>query len=419
MMYAGGHAVSRYDFPIHIDSYDYRIICLFAACLLYATLGSPTPDTFGGIEILIGALLALSVGVGRMRDALFQPFNRIAERKRYWKSAGQIFLLYGLSIPLIVSVLAGYAPKAIIRDLIPFIFLFLPLFLLQVIRARPYYFRVILFSVCMIGVLFSIRSVAMRYALGCPYWCGTELLYLENMPTVLFSCLFLIGASMQSVARRFTLRSCLIAFALLALSLVPLISMILTLQRASVGAVFLYVVLLWGYHFYKSPSRACGVLLVLLVALSVAGLSFYGIFSSLLVKTQKVGLNMRPQEFASVWQVATVDPLSFLFGIGWGGSFASPAVGGLNVNFTHNFFSSLFLKTGVLGIICGIAYISGLLERLIRVILKAPMLGLAIFMPILIDITLYASFKSLDFGLMLLMISSSLVYLRQSESIDI
>ncbi|MGH1404847.1 MAG: hypothetical protein ACRBDL_11460 [Alphaproteobacteria bacterium] len=418
-MYVRASTVSHYDFPLQIDSYDYRIICFFIACVLYAVLGSPTPDTFGYVEVLIGVLLALSVGAGRMRDALLQPINRIETKKRYWKSAGQAFLLYGLSVPLLVSVLSGYAPKAIMRDILPFLFLFLPLLLLQVIRARPYYFRVILCSVCLIGILFSIRSVSMRYALGCPYWCGDELLYLENMPTVLFSCLFLIGVAMHRVARCFSLKSCLIAFSLLALSLVPLVSMILTLQRASVGAVFLYVLVLLIYHVVRSPERAFGVVVVLLTAFSIAGLSFYGISSSLLVKTQKVGLNMRPQEFYAVWQVVTASPISFLFGIGWGGSFASPAVGGLNVNFTHNFFSSIFLKTGVLGIIFGIAYVSGILERSFRVILKNPTLGLAIFMPVMIDITLYASFKSLDFGLMLLLISGSLVYLRQSESKNI
>ncbi|MCK5374452.1 MAG: hypothetical protein KAJ40_04140, partial [Alphaproteobacteria bacterium] len=87
------------------------------------------------------------------------------------------------------------------------------------------------------------------------------------------------------------------------------------------------------------------------------------------------------------------------------------------VNFTHNFFSSMMLKSGLIGMMLCCAYLSGLIGRLMRVISKNPVLGLAIAAPVFIDLTFYASFKSLDFGLMLLMIPSSLVYFRQFESL--
>lgn len=398
--------------PIRIDLYDYRAICFFVSCTLYATVGSPTPDHFGWAEIFIGLLLVLSIGVGRVHDALLQPL-----KNRFWKTAGQVFLIYGLSVPLIVGALSGHSITVILRDVFPFLFLFLPMFLLPLIRARPYYFRSCLFVILLIGFLFSLRSLVRHFIQGCPLWCGDELLYLENMPTVLFACLFMIGSAMAFLMRGITVKNIIIFTALIVLSLVPIAAMEITLQRASLGAVALYVIVIYGYFLCKAPARAFSLLVIGVIVSLILNISFLSAFYDLWDKTAKVGLNMRPQEFEAVWAVVTSNPYSFLFGIGWGGHFSSPAVGGLSVNFTHNFFSTLLLKTGIVGIIFCISYVLGLLERLVRVVFMNPVLGLALAAPILIDLTLYASFKSLDFGLVLLMISSSLVYLRQSESL--
>ncbi len=401
----------RRSFLLHFDSDDYRAICFFWACVLYALFGSPTPDNFGFTEVLIAALLALSVGIGRGAQSLYG-----AEQHRFWKSAGQVFLIYGLVVPTIVAVISGYAPKAILRDIFPFLFIFMPLFLLPVLRAKPHYFRSVLCAVVLIGFVFALRSLVMRYDIHCAYMCRDELLYLENMPTVLFSCLICIGYGMRSLARGLTLRSVFVFTLLIAISLVPLAAMVVTLQRASIGAVIIYVLMVQAYYIYKSPVRGMNIFIFLVLAVLCLNISLRSVVLPLFEKTGAVGLNMRPQEFAAVWEVVTSHPLTFLFGIGWGGAFYSPAVGGLSVNFTHNFFSSFLLKTGLVGGIFCISYIVGLLERLMRVILKNFIFGLALCAPILIDLTLYASFKSLDFGLMLLMISGSLIYFRQSES---
>ncbi len=394
-----------------IDSYDYRAIALFCACLIYALFGSPTPDSLGIADYVIALLLVISIGIGRARDVIFQPSKR-----RFWKSAGQVFLLYGLSLPMIVAVLSGHNILDIIRDVIPFLFLFMPLMLLPLLRAKPYYFRSTVVVVVLIGLLFSLRSIVMRYDIGCDLWCSDELLYLENMPTVLFSCLLLIGIGMQALMNGLSIRNIAIFIAVITLAVLPLMAMIVTLQRASVGAVVLYVVILLIYFLYKSPVRGINLIFIGIVTLIVINISFMSVFAPLWQKTSVVGLNMRPQEFEAVWAVISADPWTYMFGIGWGGMFYSPAVGGLSVSFTHNFFTSMLLKCGVLGLILCIAYVWGLMERLTRVILKNIVFGLALLAPILIDLTLYASFKSFDFGLMLLMISGSLVYFRQSES---
>lgn len=397
--------------PLNIDSYDYRAICLFCACLVYALFGSPTPDYISWVEVFVGGMLALSIGVGRVRDALLNPLPRF----RFWKTAAQIFMIYGLIIPLIIAAIHGHAASEIIRDVIPFLFLFLPLFLLPLIRERPYYFRSIVLAFILIGLLFSVRSFLTRTGMSCLVWCTDELLYLENMPSVLFTALLLIGTAITYMTRALTLKNTAIFVALILLSLLPIASMVVTVQRASLGAVVLYTIIITAYYIYKAPVRGFNVIIILGIVVAILNISFSTIFESLSSKTQVVGLNMRPQEFEAVWSVVTRDPATFLFGIGWGGNFNSPAVGGLSVNFTHNFFTYIFLKTGCIGVIFCMSYIAGLLERVSRVIFKNIVFGMAILAPLMIDLTLYASFKSLDFGLLLLMISSSLVYFRPRD----
>ncbi len=400
-------SLDRRIFPISFQSYDYHVIFLFSACVIYGLFGSPTPDSFGFVELFLGVLLALSIGFGRFSNIVLGRGIQ-----RFWKSAGRVFLLYGLGAPMVVATLGGHSFQAILRDLVPFLFLFLPLFALPVIRARPHYFRSLLVAVVLIGLLFSLRSLLMRFDFYCSFWCGDELLYLENMPTVLFAALFLIGSSLNVVAGGLTLRRLVLFASFMTLALLPVAAMAVTAQRASLGAVFLYGLIIQGLILYRSPVRGMNAMILGLFGLAVINISFLHVFQVLLQKTADVGLNMRPQEMVAVWEIVTLDPLSFVFGTGWGGAFNNPAVGGLSVNFTHNFFSSIFLKTGLIGFLLAFAYMLGLLERLGRVILKNAVLGFALLAPILIDLTLYASFKSLDFGLMLLMISGSLVYMR-------
>ena len=403
--------LNRPVIPPILQSLDYRVICLLGVCVIYALFGSPTPERLGPAELAVAGLLAVSIGTGCAYDTVFRP-----AAQHFWQGAGRIFLIYGLCVPLIGAVAAGHDMGAIMRDLLPFLFLFLPLFLAPLFRAQPACFRVLFAGVLIIGFVFALRALVMRFMRGCAFWCAEDLLYLENMPTVLYAALILTGAALQGITRKPVLKNTALSGLYAAAALIPLAAMAVTLQRASLGAVLLYAILIQGVFLYRYPVRALIVTAAGVATLLAVHMAFSPVLWALWEKTQKVGLNMRPQEFAAVWDIVTRDPLTFFFGIGWGGQFRSPAVGGLSVNFTHNFFSFLLLKTGMTGFLCAAAYMAGLLERLSRIVLKNPVTGLALALPVMIDLTLYASFKSLDFGLMLLMIPGALLYLRQSGS---
>ena len=389
---------------------DLRIGFFVLACLIYGFFGSPTPDHLGWAEFLVGSLLVLCVGAGGVFPLFRSPRNQL-----FWYGAGQFLLLYGVTVSLSLSIFYGHPVSQALRDLVPFLFLFLPVFLWPLLLQKPQYGRALLFCSVVIGLLFSLRSVLSKVGPCLPF-CSDELLYLENMPTVLFAALILLGFPMQRFVRTGSAK----AFAFLILcafvSLIPGAALVLSSQRASLGAVALYAFLTGAFYLYQRPGRMVPVVLLGLLFLLPLIVFLPAVFESLLSKTEQVGFNNRPEEAAAVWGAVAQNPFSLLFGLGWGAHFHSPAVGGVSVNFTHNFFTTMLLKCGVCGLISSFLYIAGLARVLGRLVFLNPVFGLALAAPFLIDITLYASFKSLDFGLTLLMISSSLLYFSQSES---
>lgn len=133
-------------------------------------------------------------------------------------------------------------------------------------------------------------------------------------------------------------------------------------------------------------------------------------------KTSLVGFNMRSQELSAVWHVLIQNPQNFLFGIGWGGQFESPAVGNLNVTFTHSLLSYMALKTGFVGLVLTFIYIGVISHHGAKVIFKDRVVGIALLWGFIIPIFLYASYKSLDFGLLLTLILALSVYRQQTEN---
>lgn len=393
---------------------DFKRFCFFLACLVYGVFGSPTPNAPGAVELVVGALLVFAAGGAGLAQAyrsLFSAADPVSAR-------GAVFLIYGMSVPLAVAFASGHAVSQILRDLAPFVFLFCPLFFAPLFAGRRDAVRLAMIGLIVIGLLFSLRSLAMQAGL-CGVLCTQELLYLENMPTVLFSCLILIGYGLRCAVQARGMVAAPVPLFALVLACVPLAALSLTMQRASLGAVAVYSVIIFALYFYNRPARASGALAILsaLVFLAVLLLPLADFpVAGILGKTALVGFNNRPQEAFAVWDAVAQNPLTLLFGLGWGAHFHSPAVGGLSVNFTHNFFTTMLLKTGLCGLIFSIVYIAGLARVLARTVFSDAVLGLALAAPFFIDILLYASFKSLDFGLTLLMISLSLLYSSQSES---
>ena len=99
-----------------------------------------------------------------------------------------------------------------------------------------------------------------------------------------------------------------------------------------------------------------------------------------------------------------------LIGLGWGAGFESPSSAGLMVNFTHNLFSSLWLKTGGIGVVLMFMVVFSAFHRILRTIPiqddKKISLCLALSLCLLVNMLLYGGYKSLGFGLCLTLLIS-------------
>ncbi len=387
-----------FGLPLRVDAVGIRSVLLASAIFVYAVAGSPTPDNLSAVEIFVGLLLVLASAGFLFRSA--------DESAPPWQIRAQMLLVYGLSVPVVAAFAAGAAPNAVLRDVIPFLFMLLPLFVQS--PARDDAVRLLCTAlVAGAGVIFAARAAA--YPLG--YWLAghkpamADPLYLANAPTVLFSALLLLGLAGRQLYEGAASRRLVAASFLAAVSVVPLAAMILAKQRASFVAVLIYVGALLAAAVIRRPGRAMLPLLAVFAAALAAGDIGLKIYHVMALKTEMVGANMRWQEAGAVLDRLGGNVFAALFGKGWGAQVASPAVGGETVNFTHSLLTSYWLKTGLAGLALVLAYLYELGLVLLRVLRQYPVVGMAIALPLIIDIFLYASFKSLDFGLILLLVT--------------
>lgn len=389
-------SVMRYD--------DLRVTALVAAIMIYGLGGTPTPDAVGAIEVVVALLLIFAVGPAGLHAVFF------AKKPPLYHRAGQILLFYALSFPVGQSLAHGHSLAWAVRDVIPFFFMLLPLFLTDLVVKKAVYRRVVIGAVLFAGLSFSVRAFLPVLGWAVPdfsvaYIDHVDPYYLVNAPTVLLAGLFFLGMAGTQLYRAVSGLSFLKAGLFFILSIVPFLAMMWVMQRASLGLSVLAVVFWLGAAFVKAPVRALVPLAVVLCA--GVFLSAWGgeIFLLLQEKTILVGVNSRWRELMAVLDAIDQGVLTALFGQGWGAGLSSPAVAGLYVNFTHSLFSSYALKTGLIGVFLVGFYLGSIGAGLWSLLFRNMILAGALAAPFVIDVLFYASFKSLDFGLLLLLIA--------------
>lgn len=373
-----------------LASLPVRAVLLVAAILVYAGFGSPTPDNPGWPEMTVGLLL-FAAGAASIPSA-FSPRGEQGFLK--------LLMLYGLSVPLLVGVISGYELAALARDIIPFLFLCLPLFLASVVGKDERSFSFIVGSIIVLGIVFALRALGPAYGWLEP---SGELYYLSNSPTVLFAAIIMAGVMVDRLA--LPLQPARLAIGLGAMTgmMVILWAMLLDTQRATIMAIILSFLLL----LLLSARRGIGRVIPIMVLITVIAFCFIPVFfeaaDAMARKTAKVGLNMRLEEARAVIDTIGASWHSALFGIGWGAKMPSPAVADIDVAFTHSLLSYLLLKTGLCGFILTLAWLVRLAWDGLSILRERPAYGLGLFWALLIPVFFYASHKSLDFGLILVL----------------
>lgn len=387
------------------DRYDFRLFCVLAAIIVYAVWGEPTPDRLGWSEGVTGLLLLLAAGSAG--PGVFLS-HHCEEKNRLFYKAGQVLLLYGLSVPLIMA-LASYNDMALVlRDAVPFLFIMLPLFLLPSLTAKPRYAGMIRFAVLFGGFIFALRALVAQQgfsALTAFFPAFTENSYPANAPTVLFAALFLAGAGGYRLYRSVALRSVLMALLFILPAALIFLLMFFAMQRAGLALAGSGLLFLLALAFVRAPRRALAPFILAMLLTAFFWPYLGSVISFIIEKTATVGFNKRGAEALTVISAVSGDFGTVLFGKGWGATINSPAVGGMNVNYTHSLFTTYLLKTGLAGCVLMAVYLWSFVRMLYGILYRDPVMAVALAAPFVIDCFLYASFKSLDFGLLLLLIA--------------
>ncbi len=369
-----------------------RFLFLLAAIATYALWGSPTPDAPGWAEAAMALCLALACGVpalGALKNA--GPRTPL-----------KLFLIYGMTVPLIAGAFAGHDPALIVRDVIPFLFLCLPVFLVSVAGYNARTQHIFIYAICGLGLVFALRALGPAYGYLPP---AGELYYLSNAPTVLFTAIFMAGAALDRFAGPIHFRTFMKGILALAVTLTIMWAMLLDTQRGTIAAIVMSALLFFAAQFVRGPRRV--IVPVTIVALLVVFLLpvFSDAVQAIARKTAKVGLNMRLEELYAVIDTIGASFYTALFGVGWGAKMASPAVAGIEVNFTHSLLTYILLKTGIVGLALTLAWLWRCAMDIFIIARHALVPAAGLFWALVIPVLFYASHKSLDFGLVLLLIA--------------
>ena len=380
------------------QSRDWHLWSFGMALFIYGVWGSPTPNNPNWVEVMIAILLVFAIGFKPLYQTIrIRPF----EKTQRWRAITQFFFLWGLFVPLSIGLLKASPLDIIFRDVVGFIFLCFPLFIVDFLTENEKRRHFFLYFCFVIGILFSIRVLVPHFLL---FRNTTELLYLANSPLVLMSALYLCAAAGYSLYQKISYRGFVKASCFIALAALPVMAMFVDLQRASFAALVLSFIFLFVLGVIKTPFKMIVPAMVLVVGGIMIEPYLTDIVQSVGLKTSQVGLNMRAQEVRAVWENLSFSGWSILFGQGWGSSFASPAVGMLNITYTHSLLSYIFLKMGLIGLMICLTYLFVVFQKLVLLYRHNPIAGTAFIWPFLIPVLLYASHKSFDFGLLLSLI---------------
>ncbi len=393
-----------------------RVAAVLAALMLYGLFSAPAPPEIGAAEMAIGLLLVAATGLAQPW-AMISGAQLLRTEARSFESVGSVVFIGLFWLPLLRGAGLDWSGRDILRDLVPLLYLFLPVLLvapLRGIRARAV--ELLAGGLACAGVAFVLRWWSeVGWAFGA---IGHRAMsegssYLLNSPAVLFAALWLpvtaIGLLWPVTALRPGPRPPWLRLAL-ALPLLLAAVLVCAALAGTVHRMALIMITLSGLGFLLWCARrtpwplltVLGGLAAFLVLLPGAPLT--GALGMVVAKSEQVGVNERANEVAAVLDQTGRSALSLLAGDGWGALVANPAVGGWRVSYTHSFPSYLLLKTGIFGLLLMLCWLATLVPAFVRLALGNPPLALAALPPLAGGLLFHTSFKYLCFGLLLTLI---------------
>lgn len=378
-------------------------IALSVALLLYGAWSAPAPPSVRPTETAIGLLLVVAVGWWRPLQVLTGHGLR-AGKLAGWEALAIPAFGWLLWVPLLRGAAIGWGPAEIARDVIPLLYLFLPLLVVPALRLAGSWGLVLpVAGLSLAGLLFVLRWWNQAgWGFGAV---GVRAMedggaYFLNAPSVLFAAVLLPTLALSvwvygGIAGRLAAPGLAAAGALCVAALAGAV------HRGALGLATLAGAAAAVWWWRRAPVAVATGLMAVAVALGVYGDPLWGALGQAAEKTRLTGANTRWEEASAVLAHIARSPWSLLFGDGWGAVIANPAVGGWRVSYTHTLASYILVKGGILGAVALAAYLGGLLRLVAGAMATAPPLAWSVVPPLAMALGFHTSFKYLDTGLLL------------------
>ncbi len=394
-------------------------IAFLAMAFVCGVFSSSTPDNVTLAEIFIGLILVILVGPRGfflIFDSWSSALSKRAVGTAYVSKTVLLSMIYLILVPSITGlVFSANELMDYVRDIIPLLYLFIPVLLLHRFRLAPSnWLIVLLLSLCLIGISYSLRHFTTTgeadiSQIGSEFIWGGNMDNISQDPAVIYMMAYLVAFG---IAELFCGK---IHFGVIAvgLAIFPWAANIASVTRASIGLAFATSLITVFYLLAAKKMRnslvvLCSMMLLPIILL-LYGDSFYlfivNSFALLVEKNMAVGLSARDLEANVV--LNNVDSIGqFIFGTGWGGVFANPISGGGLTRYVHNSFIFFYLKGGILGLLCFIFYLGWFLRMLISIYkdlssYREFVIFVSLLPPLLISLLLEPMYKSLSIGLVL------------------
>jgi len=384
-----------------------RLAALVAGLAAYGLAGTPAPSAPGPAE-LVGALgLVAAAGVAMPAALLSGALLRRPDADAVAVMGCFAFVLL-LWPPLLRGAALGWGPADMVRDLLPLLFLFLPVLLTPLLdRAGAVWLDRLAFVLAGVGVAFALRWWRSHgfhaEAVGVVAY-GEKGLFLLKSAALPFAAVWCGLAALDRLRRPDRPLGLAAGLVLAAAGALCLAALAAAVHRA---ALVMAVLALLAGALLLLRGRILPWLL-LAAGLLAAGLVWHdtlaGLLRLFLHKTEAVGANSRLEEAAAVLGQVSRSLPSLLFGDGWGALLANPAAGGQRVSFTHNAGSYFLLKGGLLGLLAATAYLLVLMGEGAVALRRHPILVLALLPSMMNGLLLHTSYKYLCFGMLLVLL---------------
>lgn len=382
------HDASWFDRP--------RVAALCGATVLYGFLGTPAPPVLRWIELAVAALLLLAVG---LRRPLLVAVGSALTGGPGWAAAGMLAMSWLAWVPLLRGVWLGWGAGDIVRDVVPLVFLFLPLVLVPLLaRGGRWTAEALCGALMLAGLLFALRwwrQQGWEFGAFGERTLGDGRTYLLNAPAVLVAAIGFPALALRLAGKVGATRWVLAAAAAVA-GVVCLAALAGAAHRMALGIALPALLLIGVAEGRRSPLAAWTAFLAIACVALLFHEAAQGALERLMEKTRLAGANARVEEAEAVLRLVSASLPSLLFGEGWGALLPNPAVGEWRVSYTHSFLTYALLKTGVVGLGAFAAWLGALSVPAWRLLRTDPVLALVCLPPLLVPFGLHTSFNNVD-----------------------